>query len=176
MTKALFLDRDGVINVDREYVSKPDDFTFIDGIFELCRRAGRCHYRIVVITNQSGIARGYYDEATLGQLHEWMRVQFAGRGIEIAGIYHCPHHPEVGDHPYRQTCDCRKPAPGMLLAAAKDLKLDLGRSVIVGDKARDMQAGLAAGVGRRILFAPMGALDDPVAATEIATNLRAIRF
>lgn len=152
--RALFLDRDGVINVDRGYVHTPEQFEFIDGIFDLCRRAVARGYIIVVVTNQAGIGRGYYTEQDFHALSEWMRAQFLAEGIEIAKIYFCADHPELGIGEYRCDSILRKPAPGMLLAAAKELCIDLAASTLVGDSDTDIQAGIRAGVGRNILFAP----------------------
>ena len=109
MLKALFLDRDGVINVEKDYLYKIEDFEFINGIFELCRYYQAQNYLIIVVTNQSGIDRGYYTEDDLELLTGWMKNKFKKHGIDIAKVYYCPHHPDIsGD------CQCRKPKPGML--------------------------------------------------------------
>lgn len=147
---ALFLDRDGVVNVEKNYVHRVEDFEFVPGIFELCRCATDLGFRLVVVTNQAGIGRGYYTEADFQALTAWMLEQFRGRGIEFADVYHCPFHPTAGVGPYRRESFDRKPNPGMLLKAAADLRLDLGRSAFVGDKESDMAAGRAAGVGHLI--------------------------
>lgn len=152
--RALFLDRDGVINVDHGYVHTPEQFEFIDGIFDLCRRAVARGYMIVVVTNQAGIGRGYYTEQDFHTLSDWMRAQFLAEGIEIAKIYFCADHPEQGIGEYRCDSILRKPAPGMLLAAARELCIDLAASTLVGDNDTDIQAGIRAGVGCNILFAP----------------------
>ncbi|MDO4673892.1 D-glycero-beta-D-manno-heptose 1,7-bisphosphate 7-phosphatase [Campylobacter sp.] len=143
MKKALFLDRDGVINVDKKYVHKISDFEFCEGIFELCAFFAKKDYELFVITNQSGIARGYYTEEDFERLSAFMREEFAKRSLKITRIYHCPH---------LEGCPCRKPQPGMLLAARRDFDLDLKHSLFIGDKLSDMQAGLAAGVGRLFLI------------------------
>lgn len=148
---AVFLDRDGVINQDTGYVSCIDDFHFIDGAIEALQLLKKKGYSLVVVTNQSGIARGYYSEEQFMQLTEWMDWSLADRDVDLDGIYYCPHHPTAGEAPYRQECNCRKPAPGMLLDAARELDIDLAASYIVGDKAADMQAARAAGVGHKIL-------------------------
>ncbi|WP_261925099.1 D-glycero-beta-D-manno-heptose 1,7-bisphosphate 7-phosphatase [Shewanella sp. NFH-SH190041] len=166
MNKAVFLDRDGVINVDRGYVHTVDDFEYIEGVFDACRALKQQGYKLVVVTNQSGIARGYYSEDEFQSLTEWMDWNFADKGVELDGIYYCPHHPEKGIGDYRQDCDCRKPKPGMLNSAARFLKIDLSQSVMVGDKAADMQAGIAAGIGTKILVRSGKAVDDT--ATELA--------
>ncbi|MBT1063459.1 D-glycero-beta-D-manno-heptose 1,7-bisphosphate 7-phosphatase [Bowmanella sp. Y26] len=157
MQKALFLDRDGVINLDHGYVYRPQDFEFVEGIFALCQRFQHAGYRLVVVTNQSGIARGLYTEEDFALLTEWMKAEFAAKGISIDAVYFCPHHAEKGLGVYKRQCDCRKPAPGMLLDAAKALDIDLSASVMVGDKASDMQAATKAGVGLRYFYAHPGA-------------------
>jgi D-glycero-D-manno-heptose 1,7-bisphosphate phosphatase len=146
--KALFLDRDGVINVDRHHVHRIEDFEFLPGIFELCAAAADRGYLLVVVTNQAGIGRGLYTEADFQRLTAWMVSVFRQRGIDIARVYHCPYHPTAGIGAYRRESFDRKPNPGMLLKARDDLGLDLSRSVFIGDKDSDMAAGLAAGVGR----------------------------
>lgn len=150
--KAFFLDRDGVVNVEKDYVHRIEDFEFVDGIFELCRRALARGYELVVVTNQSGIGRGYYSEADFQALTSWMKERFADEGITIAAVYHCPYHPSEGVGEYRMESFDRKPNPGMLLRAAKDLDLALSASVMLGDRRSDMQAASAAGVGCRILY------------------------
>jgi D-glycero-D-manno-heptose 1,7-bisphosphate phosphatase len=151
-SSALFLDRDGVINVDRGYVHRPDQFEFVPGIFELARFwASELGRPIVVVTNQSGIGRGYFDESAYADLTHWMCGRFAAEGAAIARVYHCPYHPLYGIGEFRRDHPWRKPNPGMILQAASDLALDLARSVIVGDKMSDMEAGAAAGIAVRIL-------------------------
>ena len=158
---ALFLDRDGVINVERNYVHRIDDFEFVPGIFELCSSAVALGYLPVVVTNQAGIGRGYYTEADFQALTAWMCAQFRSRGVDIAGVYHCPYHPSAGVGAYRRESFDRKPNPGMLLRAAMDLRLDLARSAFVGDKASDMAAGRAAGVGHLLWLVDPGAGPAP---------------
>jgi D-glycero-D-manno-heptose 1,7-bisphosphate phosphatase len=149
---ALFLDRDGVINVDYAYVHKKEDFHFVDGIFDLCREAKRLGYRIFVITNQAGIGRGYYTEQDFHALNEWMQARLQEEGADADAVYFSPYHPEHGLGAYKKESDCRKPAPGMLRQAARDFEIDFERSVLVGDKYSDVQAGLAAGVACNLLF------------------------
>ncbi|WKE66801.1 D-glycero-beta-D-manno-heptose 1,7-bisphosphate 7-phosphatase [Gallaecimonas kandeliae] len=151
MKPAVFLDRDGVINVDHGYVSKIDDFEFIEGVFEACKAFKAMGYKVVVITNQSGIARGMYTEDTFQELTQWMDWNFDDKGVLLDGVYYCPHHAEKGLGQYKVDCSCRKPKPGMLLEAQKDLDIDLAASVFVGDKADDMRAARAAGVGKAVL-------------------------
>ena len=156
-TPALFLDRDGVVNVDAGYTHRRDEFTFMPGLFELGRQAVDAGLAVVVITNQAGIARGYYDEPALFDLSRWMVDRLEAEGVPVARVYYCPHHEEATDPRYRLACPCRKPQPGMLLAAARELGVDLQRSVLVGDKASDVQAGQSAGVARLALLG-----DDPL--------------
>ena len=148
---ALFLDRDGVINVDRAYVYRPEDFEFIDGIFDLCRRARQQDYLIFVITNQAGIARGFYTEDDFLNLTRWMCEAFASAGAAIDKVYFCPFHAEHGIGKYKLDSPFRKPAPGMILQAAQEFNVDLKHSVLVGDMETDIQAGVAAGVGCNLL-------------------------
>ena len=150
---AAFLDRDGVINRDIGYLHRPADVEFIPGIFEVVAALHARGYRPVVVTNQSGIARGFYTEADFHALMDWMGARFAEAGAPLDAVYYCPHHPEDGEPPYRRDCDCRKPAPGMLLRAAAERDLDLSRSLIIGDSERDIEAGHAAGVARTFLLA-----------------------
>jgi D-glycero-D-manno-heptose 1,7-bisphosphate phosphatase len=149
---ALFLDRDGVINVDHGYVYRPDQFEFVPGIFELARFwTNELRRPIIVVTNQSGIGRGYFDESAHADLTRWMCDRFAAEGAAIARVYHCPYHPQHGIGEYRRDHPWRKPNPGMILQAASDLGLDLAHSAIIGDTSSDMAAGAAAGIGLRIL-------------------------
>ena len=149
MNKALFLDRDGVINIEKNYLYKVDEFEFIDGVFELCKHYQDLGYLIIIVTNQSGIARGYYTEDDFSILSSWMIDEFKKHGIEIANVYHCPHHPDISGK-----CSCRKPEPGMILDAAKKFDIDLEQSILVGDKERDIEAALNAGIKSTYLYTP----------------------
>jgi D-glycero-D-manno-heptose 1,7-bisphosphate phosphatase len=149
---ALFLDRDGVINIDHAYVHKPDNFEFVDGVFELCRQARRLGYLIFVVTNQAGIGRGYYTEQDFHALTGWMCSRFESEGAAIDKVYFCPFHPEHGIGAYKLDSPFRKPGPGMILQAADEFGVDLARSVLVGDNETDIRAGLAAGVGCTVLY------------------------
>jgi len=157
LRRAAFLDRDGVINIDHGYVVRREDFSFVPGVLAGARRLHELGFALVVITNQSGIGRGLYSVAAFEQLTEWMKEQFEAAGAPLAGVYFCPHHPTEGIGEFRRPCDCRKPAPGMLLAAAHDLGLDLGESVLFGDKESDLLAARAAGVPERVLLGTDGA-------------------
>lgn len=143
---AIFLDRDGVINKDHGYVSQRDDFEFIEGVIEACIEFQKKGYLLVVITNQSGIARGLFSEDQFNTLTEWMDWSMADRGVDLDGIYYCPHHNEEGQGEYKIDCECRKPKPGMLMSAIEDLNIDVETSILIGDKVSDLQAGIAAGV------------------------------
>lgn len=145
--KALLLDRDGVINVNHGYVHRAEDTEWVPGIFDFCRKAARLGYLPIVVTNQAGIARGYYDEAAFLEYTAWVHREFRDRGAYLAATYYCPHHPEAVVVRYRTACKCRKPAPGMLSAAAEDFALDLPGSALVGDMPSDLEAAHAAGVG-----------------------------
>jgi len=125
MMKALFLDRDGIINVDHGYVHKIKDFEFVEGIFELCQKAQANGYSIFVITNQAGIARGYYQVDDFNILTKWMMDKFRNNGIEIIEVFYCPHHFDNGVNEFKIDCECRKPKPGMLIAARDKYNIDL---------------------------------------------------
>ena len=141
MNKALFIDRDGVINVDKVHVFRKEDFEFLEGIFDLCREYINNGYLIIVITNQAGIAKGLYTEVDFIELTRWMSGQFHDRGIIISKVYYCPHHPDITGQ-----CECRKPAPGMILQAVKEFNLDISECILIGDKESDLQAGRNAGI------------------------------
>lgn len=151
MNKALYLDRDGIINKDHGYVHKIKDFEFVTGIFELCQQAIEKGFKIFVITNQAGIARGYYDIATFEVLSKWMTDKFAEQNITIEKVFFCPHHPNKGVNEFVQHCDCRKPKPGMIFQAAKEFSINNNLSIFIGDKMSDMQAAENAGIKHKIL-------------------------
>lgn len=148
---ALFLDRDGTINREVDYLARVDDLELIPGAAEAIARANAAGWLVVVYTNQSGIARGMLSEADLTAIHLALDDRLAAVGATIDRYEFCPHHPEVGAAPYRADCDCRKPKPGMLLAAAAAMDIDLGRSAAVGDSIRDLDAARTAGVPTRFL-------------------------
>lgn len=147
--KALFLDRDGVINVDKHHLHKIEDCEFMDGIFDLCRDYKNKGFEIVVVTNQAGIAKGLYSETDYFKLRNFIHKEFAQQGCPIAAEYFCPYHQE-GQGEYKRNSFYRKPNPGMILRAAKDLNLDLAKSVLIGDAETDIMAAKTAGVGKTI--------------------------
>ena len=149
---ALFLDRDGVINIDSGYIYRKEDFIFIDGIFELVAAAKNAGFLCIIVTNQAGIGRGMYSEAQFHELMDWVSAQFMEHGGQIDATYFCPNHPEHGLGPYKKRCDFRKPKPGMILKAAREHSVDLAQSILVGDKETDIEAAVSAGVGRRVLL------------------------
>ncbi|GAX86814.1 D-glycero-D-manno-heptose 1,7-bisphosphate phosphatase [Lebetimonas natsushimae] len=142
--KAAFLDRDGVINIDKNYVHKIEDFEFKDGIFDLLKLLQDKGFVLFVVTNQSGIGRGYYTLEDFKKLTDYMLNELKKRGIKIKEVAFCPHHPGVN-------CECRKPKPGMILNLAKKYNIDLKHSILIGDKQSDIEAGKNAGVGKTYL-------------------------
>ena len=140
--KALFLDRDGTINVDYAYVYKTEDFKFVDGIVELCQNAQKKGYKILVITNQSGVERGYYTIEDMNRFNDFMKSEFLKNNVEITDIYCCPYlnHPD------------RKPSPDMFIRSAKEHNIDVENSISTGDKKRDIDAAKAAGIKKNYLF------------------------
>jgi D-glycero-D-manno-heptose 1,7-bisphosphate phosphatase len=160
MHRALFLDRDGVINVDHGYVHKPEQVTWVEGIFDVARFAYGHGLKLIIVTNQAGIGRGYYSEADFTALMDWMCGVFQQNGAPLTGVYSCPYHPDgIGE--YRRTSDRRKPAPGMLLDAAADHRLSLADSFLIGDQLTDLQAGRAAGLDPARLLLVSGSQVSP---------------
>ncbi|TBR40360.1 MULTISPECIES: D-glycero-beta-D-manno-heptose 1,7-bisphosphate 7-phosphatase [Dyella] len=150
--KVLFLDRDGVVNINHGYVHRPDQTDWVAGVFDAARAAKRAGYGLVIVTNQAGIARGYYSEDQFLQFTRWIHEQFAIHGADLLATYYCPHHPEGIVPGLNVSCECRKPGPGMILAAGKDLEIDLGQSLLVGDQTSDLQAAASAGIERSWLI------------------------
>jgi D-glycero-D-manno-heptose 1,7-bisphosphate phosphatase len=148
--RAAFLDRDGVINRDSGYVGCPSDFIFLSGAITALARLHADGYLLVVVTNQSGIARGYYTEADFTAVTTYMCAELAAAGAPVTQVEHCPHLP-ADMQPAESSCTCRKPKPGMILSAALALGIDVSRSILIGDKPDDIVAGRAAGVGRCFL-------------------------
>lgn len=150
--RALFLDRDGVINHEIGYLHRCEDVRWIHGIFSLARTAVELGYKLVVVTNQAGIGRGFYTVEDFHSLMAWMRAEFEAEGAPLDGVYFCPFHPREGIGEYKQEHEDRKPGPGMLRRAAADLGLDLARSVMVGDRCSDVGAAHAAGLRQAFLM------------------------
>lgn len=172
--RALFLDKDGVVNVDLGYVCTPERTEFIDGIFELCRVATQYGFVNVVVTNQAGIGRGYYTERDFMAYMDWVRDEFRRRGAQLDAVYYCPHHPVHGRGKYLLDCDCRKPKPGMIVNAARDLDLDVAGSVLLGDSPSDVAAGQAAGVGTLVELPNARPSVDRPATLEVASVQRVL--
>ena len=142
--KTIFLDRDGVINKELNYLYKIEDFKFIKGVFKACKYFQNLNYKIIIITNQSGISRGYYTENDYHALTSWMVAQFKKKQINILDVFHCSHLPE-------SNCNCRKPKPGMFIKAQKKYDIDMDQSWVIGDKESDIAAGIISGIGNTIL-------------------------
>ena len=151
--KTIFLDRDGVINKEINYLHKIDEFEFIDGIFDTCLHFQSLGYKIIIITNQSGISRGYYTESDYQKVTQWMLNQFKYKNINILDIFHCPHGPD-------STCDCRKPKSGMFLQARDRHNTDMEKSWLIGDKEIDVIAANAAGIENTILVRTGHKIDE----------------
>ena len=143
--KTIFLDRDGIINIDKSYLYKIEDFEFCDGVFKALKHLQALGYILIVVTNQSGIARGYYSEDDFLKLTSWMLKEFEKQGITISKVYHCPHKPE-------DNCTCRKPSTGMFKKADSDFGIDFKNSWMIGDKKSDIEAGQNAGIKNTIFI------------------------
>lgn len=138
---SVFIDRDGTINVDGGYINHPDNFIIYPFAAQAIRMLNKANYLAVIVTNQSGIGRGFYMEDMMNTLHQKMYDQFEKQGAKIDGLYYCPHDPNSKDEKYRVVCDCRKPKSGLLKQALKDLPIDVNQTYFIGDKMSDMQAG-----------------------------------
>lgn len=143
--RAVFLDRDGVINVEKEYLHRVEDFQFLPGVPRALRLLKDAGFLLVVVTNQSGVARGYFSLEAVHRLHRHLQHELQRHGVSIDGFYVCPHHPVHGTGEFRRECSCRKPMPGLIEKAAADFAIDPTRSFLVGDKLSDVEAGQAAG-------------------------------
>lgn len=173
-TTALFLDRDGTINVEAEYLSDPDRVELIPGSAEAIREANEAGIRVIVITNQSGVARGLHSEADVLAVHRRLEELLAAHRARLDALYYCPHHPDVGSPPYRKVCNCRKPKTGMLEQAAKSHGIDLASSFVVGDKCSDIEAGRNARCGTVLVLTGYGRIESGLCRPDhVADNLYA---
>jgi D-glycero-D-manno-heptose 1,7-bisphosphate phosphatase len=143
--RAIFMDRDGTVCEEVGYVNHVDRVRLLPRSAAAIRLANEAGFQAVIVTNQAGVARGYFDEELVHEVHDAVRHQLAEAGARVDGIYFCPHHPEVGSEPYRRVCDCRKPGPGMLLRAREEMGIDLAASYMIGDTVKDLGAGRAVG-------------------------------
>lgn len=153
---AIFLDRDGTINEDIGYVSSPAELTLYPWAARAIRLINEAGWKAIVITNQSGVARGLYTEEILGDIHNKMIEEMKREGARVDAVYYCPHHPEIGDHRYRLACDCRKPQAGLLYRAASDHNIDLAGSFVIGDKSSDIQMAERAGARSALVLTGYG--------------------
>lgn len=169
--RAIFLDRDGTINVEKNYLIDPAEFVLLPGVGAALRRGREAGYLLVVVTNQSGVARGYFTASAVDALHDHLQQELRPYGVQIDAFYHCPHHPEHGVGP----CDCRKGAPGMLLRAAQEHHIDLSASWMIGDKRSDIEAGNNAGCRSILVRTGYGGQEGQglPPATEIVDSLAA---
>jgi D-glycero-D-manno-heptose 1,7-bisphosphate phosphatase len=152
--KALFLDRDGVVNVDTDYTYKIEEIEFIEGIFDIARTATDKGYKIFIVTNQAGIGRGFYTEEDYTLAKDYIENSFLKNGVAITKSYHCPYHPLHGIGKYKADSLDRKPNPGMLLRAKKEFNIVLEDSILIGDKETDIEAGINAGLRVKVMFNP----------------------
>lgn len=159
MKRAVFVDRDGTINEEKEYLYRTEDFAFIPGAPEAIRLLNEAGFLVIVVSNQSGVARGYYTEEDVHLLHRHIAALLEQSGARVDAWYYCPHHP-AGRGSYALPCRCRKPLPGMLLEAARRFDIDLESSFMIGDKLVDMQAGAAAGCRPILVRTGYGAQEE----------------
>jgi D-glycero-D-manno-heptose 1,7-bisphosphate phosphatase len=167
LNRAVFLDRDGVINVEKEYLHRVGDFEFLPGVPQALRLLKEAGFLLIVVTNQSGVARGYYSLEDVECLHRHLQDQLAPYGAAVDGFYVCPHHPEYGTGDLTGECSCRKPLPGMIEKAAVDFQIDPARSYLVGDKLSDIEAGEAAGCRSILVRTGYGGRDAGLVADEV---------
>lgn len=172
---AVFLDRDGTINEEVGYLDRLDKLKLLPNAPEAIRLINQMGFKTIVVTNQSGVARGLYEESLVDEVHRRINDTLKETGAVIDGFYYCPHHPEEGRLPYRKVCPCRKPAAGMLLRAAREFSIELGISYMIGDTARDMEAAAAVGAKGILVKTGYGLdnLDGPVAPVYIAEDILA---
>lgn len=167
--RAVFLDRDGTVNEEVHFLSQPDQIELLPTVANTISKLNQCGIAIVVVTNQSGVARGYIPEKQLDVIHTRLSQLLAEQNALIDGVYYCPHHPTEGIGQYHVDCDCRKPMPGMLLRAARELNLDLSRSLMIGDRISDLEAGANAGCETALVRTGYGHV------ASVTINLPAVR-
>ena len=172
--KTIFLDRDGVINKELNYLYKIQDFEFIKGVFDACAFFQNLNYSIIIISNQSGIGRGLYSEKDYLKINQWMLNEFSLKSISILDTFYCPHKPN-------SSCNCRKPKPGMLLTAKKTYDIDMKKSWMIGDKETDIQAAIASGISKTILVSSGHIVDKEFSSahfflTSIKESIQVIRI
>ena len=172
--RAAFLDRDGVINRDTGYVHRGAEFELLPGVVGALQRLQAVDYALIVVTNQSGLARGFFDEAAYEAITQHLHETLAADGITLDGVYHCPHLPDAAVARFRRDCDCRKPLPGLLLQAIQDHDIDSEASLLVGDKSSDIAAGRAAGVGRCYLVGSAASSGADAIYVDLATCVEAV--
>jgi D-glycero-D-manno-heptose 1,7-bisphosphate phosphatase len=165
--RAVFLDRDGTVNIEKHYLFRPEEFELFPGVPESIRRLNQAGFLVIVVTNQSGVARGYFSLTDVEDLHRHLQAELALYGAHVDAFYVCPHHPDHGQGEFRIDCDCRKGAPGMLLQAAKEYAIDMPRSFMVGDKPADIEAGLAAGCTPLLVLTGYGQASSPKVANQV---------
>ncbi len=175
---AVFVDRDGTLNREVHYLARVADLRLLPGVASAIRELDVAGFAVVVVTNQSGVARGRMTLATVHAIHRELAQRLAARGAVLAGVYVCPHHPQAGAPPLRRRCRCRKPAPGLVRRAARELGIDLARSYCIGDGAVDLGLAAAAGVRGVLVLTGHGratrrALDASLPVVHVAANFRA---
>ncbi len=144
--RAIFLDRDGTVSYEVGYVNHPSRYDIMPGSVDAIKKINQSEFLAVLVTNQAGVARGYFKEELILKVHEKLENLLSEKNAYLDAIYYCPHHPELGEPPYRMNCNCRKPKPGLLMRAQKDLNIDLSKSYIIGDSIKDIETGFNAGV------------------------------
>jgi len=160
VNKAVFVDRDGTIVEDIGYMNSPEQIKFIPGSLEAIKKLNNAGYKVIVITNQAGVARGLVAEDMLQTIDKTLHKLILNSGAHLDGLYYCPHHPEYGVYPYKQVCECRKPHPGLLKRAQKHFDIDLSLSFMIGDKATDVEAGKRAGTKTIFLLTGKGKKEE----------------
>lgn len=181
--EAVFLDRDGTLIEEVHYLAAPEQVRLIPGAVEAVRKLNNAGMLVVVVTNQAGVARGYFPESNVAEVHVYLSALLAQHGARIDAYYYCPHHPTEGVGRYRVDCDCRKPKPGLLITAARDLDIDLAQSWMIGDKLADAEAGTTAGCRAILVRTGHGrelpndvdAVDDIAAAVERVLHMRHVK-